>query len=288
MLNKFAFISVTSNGIKVGQRYLSVNTIDDVIDKSIKVVVILIVMFLVIKIGSRIINAFVKRQSESNLKFSLDEKKSKTLGAILKSILKYTVYFFGITGILTIIIGNISLTFAGIGGVAIGFGAQSIIKDMINGLFILFEDQYAVGDYINIDDKSGIVEAIELRVTKIRDFNGDLHIVPNGTIGRITNHSRGNARILIQVNIEYKQDIDKAIEVMNETCDIFSNENENIVEKPKVSGVSAIGEKGITLKVYGKVKPMTQWEIENQLRREIKLALDRENIKIYQVGMSYL
>jgi small conductance mechanosensitive channel len=203
-----------------------------------------------------------------------------TLEAILKSILRYSVYFFGIVGILTQMFGAISLTFAGIGGVAIAFGAQSLVKDIINGFFILFEDQFAVGDHINIDDKGGIVESIELRITKIRDFNGDLHIIPNGLITKVTNHSRGDIRVAVDIDIPYEEDMDKVIGIVSAVCERFKAENENMVEGPKVLGVSALKESSLTIKVAGKAKPMTQWDAEMSLRREIKKALNEEKIEV--------
>jgi moderate conductance mechanosensitive channel len=235
-------------------------------------------MYIAIKIGNRIIDKTVRNQKK--FKFSLDDKKAKTIGAVLKSILRYTVYFLGIGFILTEVFGTISLTLASIGGVAIGFGSQSIVKDVINGFFILFEDQFAVGDYINIDSKGGIVESIELRVTKLRDFNGDLHIIPNGMITQVTNHSRGDMRFLIDIDIAYEEDVDRAIEILQNTCDEFKINNENVVDGPKVAGVAALKDFGLTIRVVGKAKSMTQWENENKLRKELKLALDRAGIEI--------
>jgi moderate conductance mechanosensitive channel len=273
----FGFIK---DGINIGGFDISTEKLTYVFVKFVNIIFLVILIYLSIKIGSSIIHKFMLRQRKSSSKFTLNEKRSRTLEAILKSILRYTVYFFGIVGIMTEIFGTISLTFAGIGGVAIGFGAQSIIKDIINGFFILFEDQYAVGDYINIDEKAGIVETIELRVTKLRDFNGDLHIIPNGLISKVTNHSRGDIRILVEVDVPYEADINKVIAIINETCDKFKLNNENVVEGPKVLGVSALKESGITIKVMGKAKPMTQWDSEMELRKEIKLALEREKIEV--------
>lgn len=242
----------------------------------IKVVIILILMYLIIKIGNKIINRFVERQSK--MRFSLDEKKSKTMGAVLKSILKYSVYFFGIFIIMEMLFGIQGLTFASIGGVAIGFGAQNLVKDIINGFFILFEDQYAVGDYVSIQEKNGIVESIELRITRIRDFNGDLHIIPNGSIREVTNHSRGNIRILIDIDIANDENVDKAILVIKEVCNKFKEENENIVDGPNVLGIVQLKETATTIRIVGKTKPMTQWDIEMELRKRIKDVLDKENI----------
>lgn len=242
----------------------------------IKVAIILILMYLTIKIGNKIINKFVERQSK--MRFSLDEKKSKTMGAVLKSILKYSVYFFGIFIIMEMLFGIQGLTFASIGGVAIGFGAQNLVKDIINGFFILFEDQYAVGDYVSIQEKNGIVESIELRITRIRDFNGDLHIIPNGSIREVTNHSRGNIRILIDIDIANDENVDKAILVIKEVCNKFKEENEDIVDGPNVLGIVQLKETATTIRIVGKTKPMTQWDIEMELRKRIKDVLDKENI----------
>jgi moderate conductance mechanosensitive channel len=273
-------LDLSKGGISIGNFTITTEQLTYAVVKVIKISAIIIFMYLAIKIGSAIIHKFMERQRNSNSKFTLNEKRSMTLEAILKSILRYAVYFFGIVGLFSQIFGAITLTFAGIGGVAIGFGAQNIVKDIINGFFILFEDQYAVGDYINIEDKGGIVESIELRVTKIRDFNGDLHIIPNGLISRITNHSRGDARVLVEVDIAYEEDVDKAIEVLSGVCEAFSAREENMVEGPKVAGVTALKDSGLTIRVIGKAKSMTHWECEMKLRKEIKKAFTFEQIEI--------
>jgi moderate conductance mechanosensitive channel len=270
---------MTKGGVGIGNFNISTEQLTYAAIKVVKIISMVILIYLSIRIGSAIIHKFMERQRKSNSKFTLNEKRSMTLEAILKSILRYTVYFFGIVGILTEVFGTISLTFAGIGGVAIGFGAQSLVKDIINGFFILFEDQYAVGDYINIDDKGGIVESIELRVTKIRDFNGDLHIIPNGLISKVTNHSRGDIRVLVEFDVPYDTEIDRVIRIVSEVCEKFKLKNNNMVEGPKVLGVSALKDSSITIKVMGKSKSMTQWDSEMELRREIKMALDREKIE---------
>jgi moderate conductance mechanosensitive channel len=271
--------NLNQGGINIGNFNIPSEKITDWIVKVIKVVAIVVVMYLAIKLGSAIIHKFMEKQRKSDSKFTLNEKRSRTLEAILKSVLRYVVYFFGIVGIFSQVFGAITLTFASIGGVAIGFGAQNLVKDIINGFFILFEDQYAVGDYINVDDKGGVVESIELRITKIRDFNGDLHIIPNGLISKVTNHSRGAARVLVDVDIAYEEDVDKAIEVLSGVCLAFKN-TENMVEGPKVIGVTALKDSGLTVRLVGKAKPMTNFDCEVMLRKEVKKALTREKIEI--------
>ena len=278
----FSFLKIIMYGdtINIGKLSIYKQTIYNFIWVIIKVIFILIVMYLIIKIGNKIINRYVSKQK--NFRISLNDKRAKTIGAILKSVLKYAVYFFGIFTIITVIspkVGITGLTFAGIGGVAVGLGAQSIIKDIINGFFILFEDQFSVGDYISIDDKSGIVESIELRVTKIRDFNGDLHIIPNGLISKVTNHSKGNMRVTVDVEISYDEDIQKVIEVMAQLCKNFAQENSSITEGPTVQGITNIKDNRVTIRVAGKAKAMTQWDMEMKLRRKIGETLKKENIK---------
>ena len=283
LANIFKFdLDLSKGGIQLGKLVIKTedlyNTFISMVGQLIIIVLIALFMYVTIKVGNRIIDRFVERQDK--LKFSLDKKKSKTIGAVLKSILKYAVYFFGIIAILTKLFGTISLTFASIGGVAIGFGAQNIIKDILNGFFILFEDQYAVGDFIEVEGKSGVVESIELRITRMRDFNGDVHIIPNGSVNKVTNHSRGDMRVLVDVIVSYDEDIDKVTSVLTKASEKFYKENDKMVEEPKVVGVTAFSDKGLNIRIVGKAKAMTQWEMENKLRKYIKEALDRENIEI--------
>lgn len=249
----------------------------------LKIICILVIMYVSLKISRKFIDKTMKKQSQ--FRFSLDEKRSRTVSAILKSVVKYSIYFIGILGILTQFFGSkllstVSLGIASVGGVAIGFGAQNLIKDVINGFFILLEDQFVVGDYVTISEDSGIVESIELRITKLRDFNGDLHIIPNSRISNVTNHSKGPKAIVVNVSIAYEESIDKAIKVISNICDKFSLKNEDIIEKPKVVGVTEFTASGVNIKISGKVKNMKQWENENKLRKAVKEGLDEAQIEI--------
>jgi moderate conductance mechanosensitive channel len=255
---------------------LSKESFTNTINKVITIILILILMYAIVKIGNALIDKSVRRHNK--MKFSFDERKAKTAGEILKSILRYTVYFFGIISIFELFLGTITVTFAGIGGVAIGFASQSVIKDVINGFFILFEDHFSVGDFIDIDNKAGIVESIELRITKLRDFNGDLHIIPNGQILKVTNHSRGNMRFIVDVNISTDSDIDRAIALINKTCEEFKEKNTNITDGPKVAGISGIVENITTIRVVGMAKPTKQGDCEMLLRKDIKDNLDKNKI----------
>ena len=250
-------------------------------NKALEIILVIILMYFSIKIGKYIIKKFVQKQVESNAVFSLDSQRAKTLGEVLKSVLKYSVYFMGITTIVSILFGGISITFASIGGIAVGLGAQSIIKDLINGFFILFENQFGVGDHVTLGGFTGIVKSIGIRTTVISDFNGAVHSVPNGTINGVTNHSRNNIKFVVDVHIPYEENIDNVIHIIENTLEDFKEENEECIEEDlEVAGIVELGGANVTIRVAGKAKPLTQGKMENALRKAIKLALDKNKIRI--------
>jgi len=251
----------------------------NVLEKAIKIIAILIIVRITIKISYIIIDKFFQKQQK--FKFRMEERKANTLAVILKSISKYVLYFIAIVPILEVFgISPASvLAAAGIGGLAIGFGAQSLVKDIITGFFILFEDQYAIGDYIKVGEFDGIVEEMGIRVTKVRGFSGELHIIPNGNIQTVTNKSRGAMRAWVDVSIAYEEDIDNAINLLNELVKEMAN-NKNIVEGPTVLGVTNLGASEVVLSVIAKTKAMEQWAVERDIRKKIKEAFDKAGIEI--------
>lgn len=280
ILKSFLSIDLSEEQVYIGNYPIKLEYITNILETLVQIALILLIMSIGIKIGNSIINKFVKRQIKSKVSFTLDERKANTIGAVLKSVLRYSVYFFGIGAIIANIFTGMSLTLASIGGVALGFGAQSLVKDLINGFFILFEDQYAVGDYITLSNYSGIVESIGIRTTILKDFNGDKHLIPNGTITQVTNHSRGNMRVIVDVAVPYDENLDKVTSIINTACQKAADGNKNIVDQPKVQGIDSLDKALIIIKVQGSTKPMFQWELERDLKKEIKKALDEENIGI--------
>lgn len=283
-INYLVHLSLDKTELEIGKVIISLEDFEVVFNKGIKIISIVIIMYLSIKIGKYLIKKAVDKQVKSNAALSLDPQRAKTLGGVMKSILKYSVYFLGITSILSVLFGGISFTFASIGGVALGLGSQSLIKDFINGFFILFEDQFGIGDYVTIGNFSGIVQTIGIRTTIIKDFTGDIHSIPNGMISEVTNHSRGNTRFIVDVDIAYEEDIDNAINAINaikECCDKFQKEHEDFINEPiEVSGVSALAASSVTIRTVGRTKPLTQWKMENELRKAIKITLDENGIEI--------
>lgn len=244
----------------------------------------IIFIFIAAKLTIRFINIVIDKffENRGKLKFVGEQKRFDTLKDIIKSIFRYIVYFVAFTPILETLGINISslIAAAGIGGLAIGFGAQNLVKDVITGFFILFEDQFQVGDYVETGGKSGIVEEMAIRVTKIRDFNGDLHIIPNGSIDKVTNRSRGNMRALVEVSIAYEENLDRTLEVLRKLCTEIAEENDKIVEGPTVLGVTKLGESDVTISVMAKTIPMEQWAVERELRKRIKERLEDKGIEI--------
>lgn len=238
-------------------------------------------IFFSITIISRLINRLIDKTIRVEKKSLLmNERRANTLVSTLKRVIKYILVFIAI--IISLELFNINtssiIATAGIGGLAIGFGAQSLVKDIITGFFILLEDQYSVGDYIQTGDKDGIVEELGLRVTKLRAFSGELHIIPNSSIEIVTNKTRGAMRALVRVSISNEEDVDKVIEFLQRKCETLKG-HDSIVEGPTVLGVSDIGEYNVDLTIVAKTKPMEQWAIEREIRKMVAETLHEEGIK---------
>jgi moderate conductance mechanosensitive channel len=253
------------------------NSLPEAITVSIEIIGIIVVSMLIVKIGSFIIKkAFLKQEA---IRFGFENKKVKTMVTLLVSVYKYTIYIIAFVIILTDIFKLRSvLATAGIGGIALGLGAQSLIKDIISGFFIVMEDQYSIGDLISIDNLMGTVEKLELRVTRLRNANGDQHIIPNGDIKRVTNHTRGNKAIIVDIPISYKTDINKALEIIGRVCSMVKDEISTITEDPIVLGVTELSKDVLNIRVMGKALPNEQGTVERRIRLLIKEEFDKENL----------
>lgn len=251
------------------------------ITKGIGILIILIIAGIAIRTGNFIISRFVTGRS-GRLNLPMEERRLKTLASILRSVLRYTVYFIaGMTILDTLGVPMTSiLATAGIGGLAVGFGAQNLVKDVITGFFILLEDQISVGDYVTLEGISGTVVGMGMRVTTIQGFTGELNIIPNGSITKVINYSKANNKAIVDVNVSYKSDIDKAIGLMKDVGLNLMKENQDIVEEPNVLGVVSLSESGVTIRMMTTVRPTTQWGIERELRKRIKEVFEKEGIEI--------
>lgn len=175
------------------------------------------------------------------------------------------------------------LTGAGIAGLALGFGAQSLVKDFLSGFFILIENQFRVGDLIKIGEFSGVVERITLRTVVLRDLLGNVHIIPNGEVKAVTNMSYEWSRAVVDISISYYENVEKAISILEEVGNsLYEDKNfkKIILEKPSVTGINEFADGQVKLQMLVKTLPLKQWEVGRELRKRIKAAFDKEGIKI--------
>jgi len=256
--------------------------------KLVKALVIILLAVMLIRFTNRLIEKFFQEAEEEGREYRFFERRRvKTLVTIINSIFRYAIYFMAGISLLSVFVDEAgrsvlagALAGVGIVGLAVGFGAQNLVRDVITGFFIVFEDQFSVGDYVTIGNVSGIVEEMGLRVTKLRDFTGELHIVPNGLIEQTTNHNRGPMRVWIEVGIAYEEDIDHAIAVMEEALEKARAEIDTIMEGPKVLGVQSLADSSVVIAVWAKTVPMEQWAVGRELRKRLKQALDAAGIEI--------
>ncbi len=211
-------------------------------------------------------------------------QRTRTVASLLKSIISGVVVAVIGTMILSeyVDIGPI-LASAGILGVALGFGAQSLVKDFLSGIFMIFEDQYGVGDVIDAGEASGTVEAVGLRVTRLRDVNGTVWYVRNGEIVRIGNQSQNWARTVLDVNVAYDEDLTQVRRILEEVAHGLWEDEEFqgvVIEEPEVWGVEALMPDAVTVRVTLKTAPMEQWRVARVMRERIKARFDHEGIEI--------
>lgn len=181
-----------------------------------------------------------------------------------------------------VMIGPI-LAGAGIVGIAVGFGGQYLIRDLISGLFIIMENQYRIGDVVNFDGTGGLVERITLRMTTLRDLNGTVHHVPHGEIKKVANLSKNFARVNLDIGVAYHSDLDKVIEVVNRIGMEMSTDpalQESIIKPPQFLRVDDFADSAIVIKIVGETLPLKQWEITAAFRKRIKTAFDEAGIEI--------
>jgi small-conductance mechanosensitive channel len=242
--------------------------------------IIILTIAIIGKIGVRLIDSLMRPE---RLPGAWDERRVNTLRGLARSLLKYTLYFIG--GVMLLdelgVPTTSILAGAGILGLAVGFGAQNLVRDVITGFFILFEDQFAVGDYVTFSGVTGTVTEMGLRVTRVQSWTGEIHIIPNGKIEQVTNYSRGGMGVLLEVDVAYEVELDHAIEIINSVCHEMAQEKaDQVIEEPQVLGVTELSPSGVTIQIFGKVNPMQQWGFARELRKRIKDAFDREGIEI--------
>ncbi len=227
----------------------------------------------------------LRRAQRAALVAERGQQRAQTIGAVLRSIAAVFVYSVAVLvalGEFGINLGPL-IASAGIIGVAFGFGAQSLVKDFLSGIFMVLEDQYGVGDVVDLGEASGVVEAVNLRTTQLRGLDGTLWFIPNGEIRRVGNKSQQWGRAVIDVEVAYNTDLVKARAVIKEVADEVWREGleeATIIEEPELWGVESFGENSIVIRLAIKTEAAQQWATARLVRQRLKEAFDREGIEI--------
>lgn len=214
----------------------------------------------------------------------LREQRGQTVAGLLNNVALMAISVITLLLVLNAFmdIGPLLAT-VGILGLAVSFGAQSLVKDVITGGFILMEGQYAIGDVIRVKDQAGLVEKITLRTTVMRDINGIVHIVPNGEITMVSNMTKQWSRAVLDIGVAYKEDVDRVMEVLADIGRELREDEEwgpLIMEDVEIAGVDAFGDSAVVIRVLVKTLPLKQWNVARQFRRRIKIRFDQEGIEI--------
>jgi moderate conductance mechanosensitive channel len=253
----------------------------------IKILVIAVGVWFLNKMARKIIIKAVRVAvvPEPNMPPESEIKREDTLIRIFTGATRIAFLLLAILMILQeagLKIGPI-LAGAGIVGLALGFGGQYLIRDIITGLFIIIENQYRIGDVINVDSTGGLVEDISLRMTTLRDLDGTVHHIPHGEIKQVSNLSKQYARVNLNIGVSYSSDLEHVIRVINNVGDELANDpvyGKAIISPPQFLRVDDFADSAIIVKILGDTKPLKQWEIAGEFRKRIKIAFDREGIEI--------
>jgi small conductance mechanosensitive channel len=276
---------------------------DWVIAKPAAILLIVVVAFVVRALLRRMINRIADRAAEGSvpgvlhrtravslfestgISWERRRQRADTMASVLNSLttgIIFTVALFMVLAQLGLNIAPL-IASAGILGVALGFGSQTLVKDFLSGMFMILEDQYGVGDVVDVGQASGTVEAVGLRVTRLRDVNGTVWYVPNGEVTRVGNMSQGWARAVLDVGIGYGEDIAHVSDLLQLTAHRLTEEEawkDLILEEPEVWGVQELGHDAVVVRLVVKTAPLQQWAVSRELRQRIKAMLDEHGIEI--------
>lgn len=252
----------------------------------LRVILILVGAFIVVRLAGfitrRVENAFEDNDPSTT---SEREKQAATLGKVVRNIIRILVWGVAIMMVLKELGIDIGPILAGVGilGLAVGFGAQSLVKDFLSGMFVLVENQYNVGDVIKAGGVSGLVEKITLRATTLRDLEGNVHIIPNGAIDVVTNKTRQWSRFVFDIGVAYKENVDEVMGVLKEIGDELAGDPQfaSMITAPlEVLGVEDFADSAVVIRVMFTTQPLKQWTVGREFRRRVKNTFDAKGIEI--------
>lgn len=267
--------------------FLNEHIISWFITTGIELIIIIVVAKLVSVGLHNTIEKIVRKAVPSHdfIDSASEKKREDTLIRVFSGTMKillYGVTFMLVLSALGVTIGPV-LAGAGVAGVAFGFGAQYLVRDLISGFFIILENQFRVGDAVEVAGITGIVENVTLRVTTVRNLDGILHFVPNGEMKVVANKSKDFSRVNLVVGVSYGADIDKVIDVVNSIGEEIAHDEvwgQKILKAPQFLRVDNLGESSVDVRIVGETKPLEQWSVAGELRKRIKQHFDKEGIEI--------
>ncbi|GAA6143144.1 mechanosensitive ion channel family protein [Hydrogenophaga sp. 5NK40-0174] len=258
--------------------------LDAVAIHATRIVGIIIVSWILVIVLNRVIRG-VRERIAARVDDREFGKRAETLGRVFRYIVSVVVSLIAIMLILSELGISVApiLGAAGVVGLAVGFGAQSLVKDYFTGFFLLLENQILQGDVVQLGDHSGLVEGITLRYVQLRDYEGNVHFVPNGTITSVVNMSRGYSYAVMDIGVGYREDIDTCIEVMRQTASQLKQDPEyttRILDELDVAGVDSWGDSAVVIRCRFRCQPLEQWGIRREYLRRLKYAFDAKGIEI--------
>ncbi|WP_370866608.1 mechanosensitive ion channel family protein [Saccharibacillus sp. JS10] len=250
-------------------------------DTALRIVLIVLLVQIAIRVFYKVIDrALLKQKQHSGEnKFRVKPRRFVTIGKLLKNMVVIVLNFMMLMLIISELGYDLAPLIAGAGviGLAIGFGAQSLVKDVITGFFIVFEDQFAVGDVVQIATFKGTVEVIGLRTTRLRNWNGEVYAIPNGTITNVTNFSLADAKAVIDIPMSADRSLDEANHLVARSLEKVRSENQKVLADPKILGIQAMTTGEYTLRIAVSCSPNAQAEVESMIRGEVKRAMERSD-----------
>jgi len=251
---------------------------------TLRIILIITLAVTIVKLSKKIINRiFTGPAEDRESPLRISKRRENTLKKLMANVIAYVVYFIAFIMILDNVLGfNVGalLAGAGVAGLAIGFGAQNLVRDIISGFFIIFEDQFSVGDYVLVSGVEGTVEEIGLRTTKVLSWTGEMNILQNGDINHVTNYSVSNGLAIVDINIPYESDINAAEKIIEEIAETLPYKDDAFVSAPVVHGVQSLELSHFVIRVIAETQPSFQWYGERIIRKEMKEGLYNRGIDI--------
>lgn len=264
-----------------------------IVQKSIQIIltifIAILTYYIVRYLIGRILFLSEKASFRSKNKAYL-EKRQKTISRIITSILRYIVYFLTLIVILAILGVNVQTVLAGAGilGVVFAIGSQEIIKDFLDGFFNIFEDNISVGDYVEIDGVEGTIIDIRLRNLKIKSYSGEIHIVPNSKIGHLINYSLDNGKAIVDIKLDYTENVDHVMKVMTDAFPTIKDGNRNILTLPIIQGVNRLESIGYDIRIVCETVKETHWSVQRYMRGQLLMLFEENEIQVgkYQIHIN--